>query len=486
MSPPPSESALPAAQPSAGAEFDFSCRLPLLVMFISAAVWLIIASVFGLLASLTFHAPALLAGTPELTYGRLRAVYDTAFLYGFCIQGGLAVLLWIFVRLGRNRLAQAPLITIGAAFWNFGVTVGVAAIVSGFGTGFRYLQMPEHAAALAFLGYLLVALWAVLTFHRRSDYRLFASQWFLFAALFWFPWIYSTANLLLLAMPVRGVAQSVIDWWYSDNLLMMWLSLVGLGAVFYFVPKLTRRELHSHYLALFTFWVLLLIGGWGGIPVTAPVPAWMPTVSTVATVLLVLPLIAVGLNIYRTCGRVLLLARNDVPLSFVLIGVAAFLLSGLMRITLVLLNTDQELQFTWFAAAQNVLHSYGFFTMVIFGAAYYILPRVTSVSFPFAGMVRVHFWLALSGVFLMVVPWTIGGALQAVQLHNPEVPFINIVKSMLPFLRASTMGDLLLLLGHIIFLFNLVSLVVRLYRTPALAAYAEATADLFKPAGAKS
>jgi cytochrome c oxidase cbb3-type subunit 1 len=71
--------------------------------------------------------------------------------------------------------------------------------------------------------------------------------------LFWFPWIYSTAELLLLIFPVRGVAQAIIAWWFSNNLLFVWLGLVGLAAMFYFIPKLTNSELHSRYLALLTF-----------------------------------------------------------------------------------------------------------------------------------------------------------------------------------------------------------------------------------------
>jgi len=37
------------------AEMDASCRVPLFTLFVSAAVWLVVASVFGLLASLKFH-----------------------------------------------------------------------------------------------------------------------------------------------------------------------------------------------------------------------------------------------------------------------------------------------------------------------------------------------------------------------------------------------------------------------------------------------
>src|SRR5262249_40180555 len=162
-------------------------------------------------------------------------------------------------------------------------------------TGFENLEMPGYAALLMFLGYSLIGVWGVVTFHQRRERLLFVSQWFLFTALFWFPWIYSAANLLLITLPARGVAQSVITWWYGDNLLVVWLGLVGLGTVFYLAPKLLNRELHSHYLALFAYWLLIMFGGWSGIPNTAPVPAWMPTASTIATVLTLIPIIAVGL-----------------------------------------------------------------------------------------------------------------------------------------------------------------------------------------------
>jgi len=87
------------------------------------------------------------------------------------------------------------------------VTIGIIGILAGDATGFHYLEMPRYAALILFLGYLLIGLWILLTFHQRRQRSLFVSQWFLLAALFWFPWIYSTAYLLLASFPERGVAQ---------------------------------------------------------------------------------------------------------------------------------------------------------------------------------------------------------------------------------------------------------------------------------------
>ena len=467
------------------AEIDVSCRLPLLVLFISAAIWLVMASVFGLIASLKFHSPQFLAECPGLTYGRVRPAFTNSLLYGFCVQAGLGVALWLIARLGQTTLAHRWLVSVGAKVWNLGVTVGVIGILFGDSTGFENLELPPYASVLCFLGYLLIGLWGVVTFHQRRERILFASQWFLFAALFWFPWIFSTANLLLVTVPVRGMTQAVIAWWYSNNLLFVWLSLVGLAAVFYFVPKLTSRELHSHYLALFTFWTLILFASWGGIPNGAAVPAWMPALSTVGTVLTLVPLLAVAVNVFQTLKAPGPAAKHDPSLSFVLFGVEAFVLAGLMSIAGAL-DSGHQLHFTWFVPARTQLQVYGFFAMVMFGAIYYIFPRFSGIEFPYPKLVRIHFWLAALGILAYVIPLAIGGILQSVQLQDAKITPVQMVQSSLPFLRASTTGDLLLFAGHLAFLGNIVGLVTRFYRARVTAVYSVATADLFKSAEAKS
>lgn len=486
-------------------DIDSSCRLPLMVLFISAAVWLVIASVFGLIASLKFHSPQFLAGSAWLTYGRVRPAYLDSMLYGFCLQAGLGVALWLLARLGRAALAQRWLVTVGAMVWNLGVTVGVIGVLAGDSTGFENLEFPFYAAVLVFLGYLVLGIWGVMTFHQRRERRLFVSQWFLFAALFWFPWIYSTAYMLLTKFPVRGVEQAVIAWWYSENLFVVWLGLVGIGAVFYFVPKLTGRELRSHYLAMFAFWTLVLFASWGGIPSAAPVPAWMPALSTVATTLAIVPLLGAAVNVWRTVrppnqdtARSPALsspsppeeerensARTSSSTLFILFGVVALLLAGLLKAAIALLDASQTLQFTWLVSAWKQLQFYGFFAMVMFGAVYYILPRLTGEAFPRSGLVRAHFWMAAVGIVLLVLSLAAGGVVEAMQLQDATVPFAKIMKTMLHFLRMSTTGELLLFIGHLLFLGNLVLLAHRFYRARAAAAYARVTADLFQTAEAK-
>jgi cytochrome c oxidase cbb3-type subunit 1 len=156
-----------------------------------------------------------------------------------------------------------------------------------------------------------------------------------------------------------------------------------------------------------------------------------------------------------------------------------------MYIGNVLLDVNQVMHFTWFPTAQTFLHYYGFFVMTLFGAIYYILPRLTGMEFTAPKLIRAHFWFALAGIVLTVLPLAIGGIAQCCNFQNPAVAFIDSQKATLPFLRVSTMGDLAIAIGHIIFLVNVGGMVQRFSSIRAEAAYAVATEDLFKPAEAK-
>jgi cytochrome c oxidase cbb3-type subunit 1 len=459
-------------------EIDVSCRLPLLVLFISAAVWLVLSSVFAFLGSLVFHKPDWFSSSFAFSYGHLVSARTTSFLYGAGVQLGLAITLWLFCRLGRTPLVQPILVTLGAAVWNLGVTVGVVGILAGDATGFDTLDMPRYAALIVFLGYLLIATLAVITLHARRERSLFVSHWFLLAALFWFAWIYSTANLSLLVFPVRGVTQAVIAWWFSANLQIVWFGLVGIGAIFYFVPKLTNLALNNHYLALFTFWMLIIFASWLGVPNSAPVPSWMPALSTVGAVLTLIPVLTFALNIHGTVeGNYSRLMANPL-LKFIGVAIFAFVIASLMNAVSSLIQVSQVTDLTWFTPARTQLYTYGFFAMVMFAAAYFIVPQLIGMEFPSPKLINAHFWLATIGILLIVLPLAIGGIVQGLMLQNPRNPFLNVTKMSLMFPRLSMVGDLLLLTAHLVFIFNVVGLVRQYYFARATAAYAAATAEI--------
>ena len=235
----------------ASAEIDVSCRGPLLLLFVSGLSWLVLGLLLALISSIKLHAPAFLADVPWLTFGRLRPAAMNAILYGFASQTAIGVSLWMMCRLGRTRLLFHTPLFLATALWNSGVLLGLLGILSGGSTGFEWLEMPRYVSPILFLAYALIGSCALVTFYVRAERSIYVSQWYLVAALFWFPWIYSAANMLLVFFPVRGVVQSIVNAWFTNNFLGLWLAPIGLGSIYYFIPKLSGRPLYSAQLAAF-------------------------------------------------------------------------------------------------------------------------------------------------------------------------------------------------------------------------------------------
>jgi cytochrome c oxidase cbb3-type subunit 1 len=344
---------------------------------------------------------------------------------------------------------------VAANIWHLGVFVGVVAILIGDSTGFAWLEFPRGGSVLLFAAFLLIAISAVATFGARQNRELYPSHWFLLAALLWFLWIYSTANLFLITHhPVRGVAQSAIDFWFANNLVFVWLALVGLGTAFYFLPKLAGRPLQSRYLALFAFWTLILFGTWCGIPQGAPLPAWMPAASAVASSLLIVPLIAIAVIACKTvCGTSVTCKGG--PFCYMKFGTAAFILSGLMLIASACPQFSRVTEFTWFGPAQVQWQILGFFAIIMCGAIYELLPRVMGFALPFPKFVRLQHWLFMLGVLLWAGSLAVGGVEQGMKLANPQTPFADSTNAALMFLRVGTTGLLFILLGSLLFAVNI-------------------------------
>ena len=450
--------------PAAPAEIDAVCRAPVLFLFASAAVWLVVASILALVSSLKFHAPGFLADCPWFTYGRVQPAQINALAYGFAAQAALGVVIWMVARLGRTLLVQPALVLTGAIFWNLGVTIGLFGILIGDTTGYEWMEMPGYASPILFGAYVLSGVPTLLTFHQRREPALYVAQWFLLAAMFWFPWIYSTANLLLVFFPARGVMQAVVNWWYIGNLTSIWFGFVGLAAIFYLLPKLAQRPLLSNYLAMLAFWSLSLCGGWGGIHHQAPLPSWMPSLSTVFTVLTVVPLIAIALNLNRTFAGASAKMQECLPLRFVVTGAAAYLLSGALAMGSAFPQVGQITQFTLFTPARTQLFLYGFFAMTMFGAIYHIVPLLSRNQWPAPKLARLHFGLATLGLALYAGSLTVGGILQGQALNDPRVPFADALNRTLMCLRLGTLGDLLMAAGNGALALNLGWLLVRCRR----------------------
>jgi cytochrome c oxidase cbb3-type subunit 1 len=227
--------------------------------------------------------------------------------------------------------------------------------------------------------------------------------------------------------------------------------------------------LNSRFYALFAFWTLMFFGTWLGIPAGAPVPAWFPTATQLASALLIVPLIAVALVIGKTLYGASVKCSGG-PFCYILTGTMMFLFSGLMLIAIGCPQFGHLVEYTWFGMAQSQLQILGCATMILLGAINYILPRVMGVELPFKKFVSAQFYLSALGVALWVLALAVAGILQGKAVYDPAA-------AKLP-LMISTTGLLLLLLGALLLLLNVFVMTIKWKLGLGKALFAAVTAPL--------
>jgi len=245
-------------------QVDASAKWPGLALFGSALFWLLLGGTLQLIAAIQLHTPTFLAECAWFTYGRLTPAAQNALVYGWGINAALGFGLWLMARLSATTLRHGGWLLVAIKFWNTGVALGVLGILGGYSTSFELLEMPRFVTLILLVSYAMIGVWAVTTFSIRNTENVFASQWYLFGAAFWFPWLYAIAQLMLLKAPVRGVLQPVVNAWFVHGLYGLWFVPVALAAAYYFLPKILGKPIANYYLAPLAFWWLVIVTALAG------------------------------------------------------------------------------------------------------------------------------------------------------------------------------------------------------------------------------
>jgi len=408
----------------ARAEIDRSARFPVMFFFTSGAAWLFVATLLGLVAALRLRLPGLGDEFGFLGYGRLFPAHMAALVYGWAMQGGIGVMLWLMARLTRNPVRNIVAILVAGHVWNFAVSLGVLAILAGFGRSLPWLDFPAWLWPMIAFSYVLMVAWIVPMFRFRRNKSIFMSEQYLIGAALWFPWIFLTANFLIdrEAAPVMAAGASA---WFISNMVYFWMAPIALAVVYYITPKITGRPIPSLAMAQFGFWTLAILAGWTGFAryMGGPFPAWMPALSSAASIFILFAVIATAINLVgmlRGCSRVW---EYSPSLRFSLFGA---LMLGLYAILAAASSTflfGKHLQFSYFVSGLDTLAVYGFFSMSLFGAMYFIVPRITCSEWPSGDKIRTHFWFSVYGILTLLSCMLVGGIAQAGTLADWEQPF---------------------------------------------------------------
>lgn len=449
------------------AGIDRSLRHPVMFFMTSGAAWLAVSIVLGLISSWKVHSPGFLDCCSWLTYGRVFPAHINALVYGWGFQAAFAVIVWMMARLSRKECTAAGLILAAGHVWNLGVTLGIVGILSGNGSGLPWMEFPAFTWPVLLASYFAIVIWSFIQFRVRPQGHVYISQWYLLGAMIWFPWVFLTANLLLHGMHGHPVMANGVNAWYKSALMFLFFAPVGLGTAYYLAPKVTGRAVHSYPLAKLGFWSLAVIAPWAGMQklTGAPIPYFLPYIGAAATALIFIPAVAAGINLLRTMNSSPEILAASPSLRFTIAGIGGLLVLAVAAVLLNLPNSTLPLtQFSLSGYGFDLLGLYGFFSFVMFGAVYFIVPRVTRREWLSRRLITMHFLFSIYGIMAVVLFSLLGGLEQGIGQEDWAQPWQSAATRAFPYAVGTTISWAFILFSNIFFFLHLTLMWLRLGR----------------------
>lgn len=440
------------------AGIDRSLRHPVMFFLTSGAAWLAVSILLGIIASAKVHAPGLLSSCAWLTYGRVFPAHLNALVYGWGMQAAFAVIIWLMARLSRKECTMTGTILTAGHLWNLGVSLGVIGILSGNGTGIPWMEFPTFAWPVLLVSYIAILIGSFIQFRVRPEGHVYISQWYLLAAMIWFPWIFITANTLLHCIPGHPVMGAAISAWFRSAFIFLFFTPVAIGAAYYLAPKVTGRPIFSYSLAKLGFWSLAIIAPWAGMQklTGAPIPYFLPYLGAAATALIFVPAATAAYNTIRT----MLSAEENLAASpslrFTIAGITGLIVLAAAAVLLNLPGSTLPLtQFSLSGYGFEILAIYGFFSLVMFGTAYFIVPRVTRREWLSSRLIKIHFLFSVYGVITVALITLFGGLQQGIGQEDWKQPWASAASRAYPYAVANTVAWILILFSNLFFLLHL-------------------------------
>ncbi len=422
--------------------------------FLAALGYFGVSLLGGLLMALQLvnHNP--LRGIEFFSPGRWRMVHTNAIAYGFIASAFLGALHWVVPRLTLRPVLSDRLSWFIFAAWQVVVLATAVGILAGEAQGVEWGETPVWIDPLALAGLLLVTINFMAPIVRTPG-PLYVSLWYFMAAFIWTFLTYAMGNFLPEYF-IPGTGGGAVAGMFIHDLVGLFVTPIGWGLMYYFVPILLQRPIWSHALSLVGFWGLAFFYPLTGIHhfLYTPIPMFLQYGAVVSTIAVEMVVTTVIINFigsaWRTRGRVF----TNLPLRWFFTGMVFYALTCFQCALQVTLTFQAVIHFTDWVVGHAHMVMFGVFGFWILGTMTYLFPRLLHAEWASRRLAEWHYWLTLAGISIMVVALIFVGVLQGNSWAGLEMWEDSITIS-LPFWYVRLLAGLVIIAGQVVFGVNI-------------------------------
>ncbi|OUM98860.1 MAG: hypothetical protein BAA04_10860 [Firmicutes bacterium ZCTH02-B6] len=392
------------------------------LLLYSGIFWLFVALAAGTGALLT-AAGALYIQLPSGPAGvdLLQPVFLNTLVFGWLGMGGLGVGLLAIQRAHALTMAGEIWSQLAVWLWNAANAAGVVTLLLGWIEGPAWMEIwwPVKIALLVALVLLLLNVYRTL---KRAEGTLYASAWYVVAALAWIVPLYLLGSgILAPGWPIEPL-NALLYGVYTQGVVWLWAVPLALAAALYVAPDLSGQPLYSRSLAQWGLWGLVLFAGAGASRLAgSEMPAWAAALAASLAVLALIPTLAGATNIVMTVWPRRSAVLATPPGRALIWGTELIVLAGVQASLLPLSIIETAVRNTQWAVAGPLTALVGGCTFLLFAGIYHLLPMLRRPAdrpaTPLYGARAARWHLGLSGLgaVLYVAGLWLGGTAQVVE-----------------------------------------------------------------------
>ncbi len=422
--------------------------------FIVALIYLAVSFVGGLLMALQLVRSNPHDGIELLSPGRWRMIHTNAIAYGFIANVFLGALHWAIPRLTLRPVLSRPLSYFVFFAWQVVVLGTAIGIMLGEAQGVEWGETPVWIDPLAQVGLLLVAINFMAPIIKTKG-PLYVSLWYFIAAFVWTFLTYAMGNFLPEYF-VAGTSGGALTGLFIHDLVGLFVTPIGWGLMYYFVPIMLKKPIWSHGLSLVGFWGLAFFYPLNGIHhfLYTPIPMFLQYGAIISTIAVELVVTTVVINFFGTIwgsGRAIV---TNLPIRWFYTGMVFYFITCLQCAMQVTLTFQAVIHFSDWVVGHAHLVMLGVFAMWLLGIMIYLFPRLMKTDWYSTKLLEWHFWLTAVGVFVMFVDLGLAGLFQGYFWASLQ-PWDVSIDGSFPFWVVRLVSGLAIIGGQLAFAYNL-------------------------------
>jgi cytochrome c oxidase cbb3-type subunit 1 len=422
---------------------------------VASAVFFAVSLLGGLSYAMQFDNLYPFQGIEWLSPGRVRMVHTNMAAYGFIANAFIAGMLFAIPRLTRQPILSDRLGWFILLAWQLFMVLTIGGQLLGYGQGIEWGETPIFVDPLIVVGLVLLVANLATPILRTKETGLYVSLWYFLAAFAWTGLVYVMGNYLPQFF-VPGTAGAAITGLFIHDLVGLFVTPIGWGLMYFFVPLLLRKPIWSHALSLIGFWGLAFFYPMQGVHhfLYSPIPMYAQYGAIVATIAVEIVVVTVIVNFFGTLHGRSDAMRGNLAIRWFYTGMIMYAITCFQCAFQVTLTFQRIIHFTDWVVAHAHMVMFGVFGFWIMGVFIELWPRAVGRPWVMPQLLTAHFWLTVIGLVLMVIDLTAAGLVQGFSWANLNHWGDSVVASM-PFWWARSVAGLLIIAGQGLFFYAL-------------------------------